>query len=644
MSEGGGVRGAPEPEGWGVEPGYWDVFGHWREVPAATVQSILDAMGASESRPPERAPVVTAQHDGPWPHPLPGGCLVLEDGRHIELGGPEERQAPQPGDLPLGYHRLLPTGGGSPVTIAVCPTRCPAPAPGPAWGWSVQLYAARSSASWGIGDFADLRTLARWARGQGAGFLLVNPLHAPVPGPDPGASPYSPSSRCFLNPLYIRVEEVPGAAGLPKMAALAQKATALDHERLIDRAAVWALKSEALEAIFCRLEAVAGDGRFQAYVEERGPLLDGYTTFCALAEVHGLPWATWPEQYRRPSSPAVAGFASSPRGRTRKRYHAWLQWLCEAQLAAATQGTELMCDIALGVDRGGADAWLWQEAFALPMRAGAPPDDFNERGQDWGLVPWDPWKLRAASYQPYIQMLRSVLRPARAVRVDHVMGLFRLFWIPFGSEPTDGAYVRYLWRDMVNILRLEAWRAGTYVVGEDLGTVEDYVREVLAGSGVLSYRLFWFEPREPAEWSVQALGAVTTHDLPTVAGVWTGADLEAQSELGLRVNESGSAALRRRIVEWAGVPPGRPVAEAVEAVYASLAKAPCLALAAVLDDAAAVEERPNMPGTVDQWPNWCLGLPVPLEEILHGDLASAIARHLSGRRAATAAAAPRAGN
>ena len=290
-----------------------------------------------------------------------------------------------------------------------------------------------------------------------------------------------------------------------------------------------------------------------------------------------------------------------------------------------------MSDLAVGVDGGGADAWLWQDTFALGMHVGAPPDEFNTGGQDWSLVPWDPWKLRARSYEPYIETLRTVLKQAGGLRVDHVMGLFRLFWVPLGAEPSRGTYVRYPWRDLLSLLCLESWRADAYVVGEDLGTVEDHAREALRESGVLSYKLFWFEPRPPSEWPDQALGAVTTHDLPTVAGVWSGSDLEAQREAGVKVNEEGSTTFRRHITEWAGVADDSPMPDVIEATYEALGEAPCVLLSAALDDALAVEERPNMPGTIDQWPNWCLALPAPLEEIEQSRLAAAIAHGLNRR-------------
>lgn len=626
----------------GVEAAYLDATGRWREVPQRTLMAVRDAMGEAITQPPATAPVAVVGEQGPWPE-LPGGTLQLEGGGTVHLECPGG-SGTYPEKLPLGYHLLKvaeplageadqPDAGkvGEELLVAVCPPACPPPPPPRSWGWSVQLYAARSTDSWGMGDFADLASLAAWAGRIGAGFLLLNPLHTTVPGPVPEASPYFPSSRCFLNPLYISVPQVPGIESIPELGELAQKARALNADRLIDRTRVWAYKSEALEALFEFFERTGGDPGFEEYIKERGKVLDGYTSFCTLAEIHGLPWQEWPEQYRRPGD-AVERFVATREVSRRKRYHAWLQWTCEQQLQkAASVGAGLVIDLAVGVDGEGADAWLWQDLFALRMRVGAPPDDFNLNGQDWGLPPWDPWKLRSAAYEPYIEMLRAVLRPAIGIRIDHVMGLFRLFWIPLGSLPEEGAYVRYPWQDMLGLLRLEANRACAFVVGEDLGTVEEHVRDALSSSGVLSYKLFWFEERPPPEWQEHALGAVTTHDLPTVAGVWTGSDAEAQRSLGLPMNEGANEDLRRRLVNWASVPEGRPVAEVVRATYACLASAPCALLAAVLEDAALVQERPNMPGTTNRWPNWSLALPVPIERLEESELAAAIARDLGSR-------------
>ena len=628
-----------------MEPGYWDVTGQWRDVPEETLSTVMGVLGAGPDGPPTRAPLVTVSGGGPWPD-LPAGTLVLEEGGTVEL----QAGQPPPPELPPGYHHFEAQNGGAqndgtqnggaqnggdrqgePTTIAVCPDRCPAPPSGRSWGWSAQLYATRSASSWGIGDFGDLGRLVDWAVGQGAAFVLSNPLHAPFPGPVPEPSPYSPSSRCFLNPIYIKVEDIPGAGALPEVTELASKAKVLNTERLIDRSTVWALKSEALEALFARSEAAGGNRHLDMYIRRRGKALDGYTTFCALSERFGYPWQNWPAGYERPDGPSVARFAASREGCSRKRYHAWLQWTCDAQVDNASRGAHLMSDLAVAIDGGGADAWLWQDTFALGMHAGAPPDEFNTGGQDWSLVPWDPWKLRARSYEPFIDTLRAVLRPACGLRVDHVMGLFRVFWVPDGGAPSRGTYVRYPWRDLLSLLCLEAWRAGAYVVGEDLGTVEDHARAALSESGVLSYKIFWFEPRPPAEWPNQALGAVTTHDLPTVAGVWSGSDLVAQQEAGVKVNEDGSAVFRRHITDWAGVADDSPEPAVIEATYRTLAEAPCALLSAALDDALAVEERPNMPGTIDEWPNWCLALPAPLEQIEQSNLAAAIGRDLNGQ-------------
>lgn len=625
------MRQPEELRAWGVDTGYWDVSGQWRQVPEHTLAAVLDALGGGRGEgPPTRAPLVTAFIGGPWPD-LPGGTLVLEQGGDVELLPGE---APPP-DLPFGYHHFEPADARATPTVAQtvawCPARCPPPSPGRHWGWSVQLYASRSRKSWGMGDFSDLGRLVDWAVSQGAAFVLTNPLHAPAPGPVPTASPYSPSSRCFLNPLYINIEDVRGAAELPVVAKLAGKARALNADRLIDRTSVWAYKSEALEALFSLAEDAGHTRDLDAYIEQQGKVLDRYTTFCALAEQYGPSWRDWPARFERPDGPAVANFALSPEGFSRRRYHAWLQWLCASQLESASRGPRHMSDLAVAVDGRGADAWLWQDSFAPGMHVGAPPDEFNTAGQDWALAPWDPWKLRASGYEPYIQTLRAALRHSCGLRVDHVMAMFRLFWVPEGSSPAAGTYVRYPWRDLLSLLCLEAWRAGAYVVGEDLGTVEDHAREALHDSGVLSYKVFWFEPRPPAEWPGPALGALTTHDLPTVAGVWSGSDLADQHAAGVRVNEDGSRAFRRRIAEWTGLDDAASVPAAVEATYDALAQAPCTLLSAALDDALAVRERPNMPGTIDEWPNWCLALPVPLEEMEHAPLAAAIARDLSGR-------------
>jgi len=604
---------------WGVESGFWDVTGHWRQAPQSTIEAVLAAMGAGDLGPPPPA-IVTVRLDHELP-PVSPGLLILEDGGDLEI---EERLPP---DLAPGYHLMEPQSG-APYPIVVSPGRAPIPTEA-LWGFSAQLYGARSRASWGMGDLADLQRINSWSKSIGAGAVLINPLHASNPAHPQQPSPYFPGSRCFLNPIYLAVDEVPGASGRVEVAEAGSAGRALNERRLIDRDRVWALKSRALEGIF---SAFGGDDDFDRYRLERGPVLESFATFCALAERHGGVWQDWPAAYRSPNASAVRQFAASPFGRLRIGYHAWLQWLLDRQLARASAEMGVVQDLAVGVEPGGADSWIWQETFAAGMRVGAPPDEFNTQGQDWRLPPLDPWRMRSGGYEPWIESLRAGFRNGYGLRIDHVMGLFRLYWIPAGATPEDGAYVRYPHHDLLNILTLEAHRAGAMVMGEDLGTVEDEVRLDLAERQVLTYRLWWFEPDPPSTWPRAALGAVTTHDLPTVAGLLTGSDLDAQRRLGLRPNEEASAALLSKLLQRTGSSETTPTEEVIARTYRDLAQAPCVLVAATLEDALGVEERPNMPGTVDEWPNWSIALPIPLEELEEATLPRVIARVLSEGR------------
>jgi 4-alpha-glucanotransferase len=576
---------------WGIDDGYWDASGRWHEVPRESVEAIAAAMDAQgRERPPASAPLwfVRAGHveflQGP-------ADLELEDGTTVR--GVEAL----PPDLPPGYHDLVPLDGGPTTRLVVTPGRCHLPPDLHTWGWAVQLYAARSRDSWGIGDLADLRRLQAWAAALGAGVLALNPLHAGGPAQPQQPSPYYPSSRCYRSPLYLRVEEVPGVEDVEALAAAGR---ALNDERRIDRDRVWALKREALEAAFARVRPdVAPDEPLRRWA-----------TYCAIADEHGNGWNTWPADLQRPDSPAVRRYAEAHADRV--RFHAWLQQLVDEQLARTAE-LPVIHDLAVGFDAGGADAWAWQDTLALDMRVGAPPDEFNTAGQDWGLPPFVPWKLRAAGYEPLIQTLRAGFLHAGGLRVDHAMGLFRLFWLPAAGGP--GGYVRYPAHELLDILALESHRARAYVVGEDLGTVEDSVRAELHDRGVLSYRLLWFEPTPPEHYPHQALAAVTTHDLPTVAGMWTRSDREDQRAAGLSPNEDGEEAVRGRLQQAAGLDESASADDAVVGAYRALGRAPARVLLATLDDALGVSERPNMPGTVDGWPNWSIALPRPIEEL-----------------------------
>jgi len=573
---------------WGIEPGYHDIDGRWVEPEPETVARVLAAMGAEGDE------------------PGPPGALIVRVGERRTLSGPAEVVTedgailPAPGvlppDLPSGYHTLRSFTDDVETRLIVSPGRC-RPAGEPAWAWAAQLYAVRSRRSWGLGDLADLRELGHWAAELGASALVVNPLDAPLPLVPQEPSPYYPSSRRFRSPLYIRVEEVPGARALgERLGPLAAAGRALNERRLIDRDAVYELKMRALAELF---DAFEGSEEFDAYLAVEGRELEDYATFCVLSEIHGGPWRAWPPEFWHPRSEAVAAFRDEHAERV--RLHEWLQWLLDAQLDAAADVIGLIQDLPIGVQADGADAWAWQDTFAEGVSVGAPPDPFNQAGQDWAVPPFDPWRLRAAAYEPFVRTLRAAFRHGAGLRVDHVMGLFRLFWIPEGCGPAHGAYVRYPYGDLLDILALESERAGAFVVGEDLGTVEEAVREEMHDRRILSYRLLWFEERPPAEYWPESLAALTTHDLPTLAGIWEGSDPDR--------------AIRERLRRYAGVGDDAETGDVAEAAYRALARSPSRLLTATLEDALCVAERPNKPGTTTEWPNWSLALPLSLEEL-----------------------------
>jgi 4-alpha-glucanotransferase len=372
-----------------------------------------------------------------------------------------------------------------------------------------------------------------------------------------------------------------------------------------------------------------GSPSFDAYSARESPLLDLYATFSALAEAYGNDPRRWPRGFSGPDRHAVRRFRRAHARRV--RFHAWLQWLLDEQLRRAGREIALVGDLAVGADPGGADAWIWQDLYAPGMDVGAPPDEFNTRGQNWGLKPLDPGRLKLVGYEPFIRIVRSSMRHMGGIRLDHVMGLFRLFWIPQGDKPKNGVYVRYPALDLLGIVALESVRAKAIVVGEDLGTVEDEVRSELAFRKMLSYRVLWFEKPPPSKYPKYALATVTTHDLPTIAGLWSGSDLRRQRALNLAPNEKGTKAMRRSLAKMTHSGPRSSIDRVVLKTHEALAHAPSVLLAATLDDALAVEDRPNMPGTIDQYPCWCLPLPESLERIVADRRLPRIAKALSRR-------------
>ncbi|MGY5127117.1 4-alpha-glucanotransferase [Streptomyces nigrescens] len=512
----------------GIATSYTPSPGRSVQIADDTVVAVLAALGVDASTPHAVRTALAAYEDGAGRALLPRTVVArparppdltgLPEGTVLRVetegGGTADPAAPDPAALarlPLGVHVLearTPGGRTARAPLIVAPDRVPAP-PGRSHGFLVQLYSLLSRRSWGMGDLGDLADLAAWSgRALGTGFVQLNPLHAAVPGPPTDPSPYRPSSRRFPDPVHLRIEHIPeyahlvGAARLraDELAARAHalRSEVLERGALIDRDAVWALKREALE-LLCAVPL--SPGRRAAYCDflaEQGQALEDHATWCALAERHGPDWRGWPAELRDPRSPGAARLRH--RLLDRIDFHCRLAWLTDQQLAAAQRAARdagmpigLVHDLAVGVHPSGADTWAQQDAFATGMSIGAPPDAFNARGQDWGLPPWRPDALAAAGYAPYRELLRGLLRHAGALRIDHVMGLFRLWWVPEGRPPTEGAYVRYDGEAMLSVLALEAQRAGAAVIGEDLGTVEPGVRGALAARGVLGTSVLWFE-------------------------------------------------------------------------------------------------------------------------------------------------------
>ncbi|MGV4923749.1 4-alpha-glucanotransferase [Streptomyces sp. BHT-5-2] len=716
----------------GIATSYEPAPGRTVHVSEDTVVAVLAALGVDASTPEavraalaahdETAgsallpPTVTARAGRPPRLPaLPDGTVLsvrTEDGA---LVGAEVRDgAPHGGardpaalaELPLGVHELhatAPDGRTGRARLIVAPGTVPAP-PGRSHGFLVQLYSLLSRHSWGMGDLGDLADLAAWSgRTLGTGFVQLNPLHAAVPGPPTDPSPYRPSSRRFPDPVHLRIELIPEYAHLAgdararadELAARAGELrdAVLDRGGLIDRDAVWDLKRRALE-LLCAVPL--GPGRRAAYCDflaEQGPALDDHATWCALAERHGPDWRCWPAGLRDPRSAETARVRH--RLLDRIDFHCRLAWFTDQQLAAAQRAAReagmavgLVHDLAVGVHPCGADTWARQDAFAAGMSVGAPPDAFNSRGQDWGLPPWRPDALAAAGHAPYRELLRGLLRHAGALRIDHVMGLFRLWWIPEGRPPTDGAYVRYDGEAMLSVLALEAHRAGAAVIGEDLGTVEPGVREALAERGVLGTSVLWFErdygngaradgdrPGDaggtadgdgpaavdgrvppgavteearilaPDEWRAGCLATVTTHDLPPTAARLAGADVALRARLGLLTGppEQERARAGHELREWLGalshhglLPEGAGDEEAVvRAVHRFLLRTPARMVGIWLPDAVGDRRPQNLPGTWQEYPNWRLpiagpdGRPHTLEELAASPRLHALMREVA---------------
>ncbi|MGY1500878.1 4-alpha-glucanotransferase [Streptomyces sp. QTS52] len=659
---------------YGVAPSFSPSPDHAVAASDSALVAVLAALGVDATTPEAVRGALTARERELAARLLPPTVVCGADGTADALaalpGGTRLRIRTEQGEtcdsvdqLPAGVHELdavAPDGRTARAHLVVAPARLPTPT-GRSYGLLVQLYSLLSRRSWGMGDLGDLGELSAWAgRALGAGFVQVNPLHAAVPGAPTDPSPYRPSSRRFPDPVHLRIEDIPEFAYVEeaehreRLRGLLERAgrlreSVLAKDELIDRDAVWELKREALELV-CAVPL--GPGRQAAYSDflaRAGEALEDHATWCALAEVHGSEWSRWPAGLQDPRSAETA----RARGELMDRvdFHCRLAWLTDTQLADAQRAARdagmpvgIVHDLAVGVHPGGADAWVQQEYFAAGMSVGAPPDAFNARGQDWGLPPWRPDRLAESGYAPYRQLLRSLFGYAGALRIDHVMGLFRLWWVPQGLAPTEGAYVRYDAEAMLAVLALEASRAGAVVIGEDLGTVEPGVRETLHERGVLGTSVLWFErdwsgdgrPLPPEHWRADCLATVTTHDLPPTASRLTGDHVELRDRLGLLTNplaqERAEAAADTN--EWltllarlgllkggGGGLSGEAEEAEIQAVHRYLLRTPARMIGVWLPDGVGDRRPQNLPGTWNQYPNWRLpiadaeGRPVTLEEL-----------------------------
>lgn len=605
----------PDVDAWGIQTRWTDAHHRPHEVSQTTLASLRAVMGQPPDNLAVYAPVVTRPGGA---LPAEGVDVTCEDGSAHQLGD----RVPE--GFPLGYHRMR-TRDGNDRALIVSPGRCWLPEHWRGWGWAVQLYATRSRASWGIGDLADLRTVRRWAQDLGAGFLLVNPLHATAPTLPQETSPYLPATRRFLNMLYVRVEECPGADAVD-LSDLAEAGRGLNASRRIDRDAAFRLKREGLGRVFAARRELPEP--FYNWRTGQGPAVERFGLWSSLAERHGPHWQRWPVELRTPTPDDLVALIEQHRSDI--DFHVWVQWVLDVQLRDACGDMTVVQDLPVGVDGGGADAWAEQDLVASGVTVGAPPDILNAAGQDWGSPPLIPWRLRVDDYDAFVRSVRATMALTGGLRIDHVMGLFRLWWVPEDATPAEGAYVRYPSDDLLDIVALESHRAQALVVGEDLGTVEPGVREELAARRMLSYRLLWFEDDDPSGWPAASMAAVTTHDLPTVVGLWTGADLADAMSHGAG-DPAQLAAGRERLLRRlraAALPPRASPEQAVLGAYRLLARAPSMLLAATLEDALMEERRPNMPG-VEGRDNWSVALALPLEETIAHPTATALAALLS---------------
>ena len=691
----------------GIAREFWDWKGRYVSIPAETIVAVLRAFDLDAST-TEAAEAALARIEADrWLRCLPP-CTVVEEGSgthidvHVPAGSPvtvslrlesgETRPTWQTdnfesdrwvdgremgeatfwlGDqLPTGYHSIVAetVDGVRVAPLIVTPTFVgfpPAMRDQRIWGYGTQLYSVTSEGSWGIGDLGDLADLIVWSgTRQFADYVLINPLHAPEPAAPVEPSPYLPASRRFINPIYIRPEAVPEFATLSctdrdRVEALRSEARALAAASdSIERNLVLGPKLAALRIIHAAGLRPVRSLAFEDFRRREGAGLRNFALWSVLATEHGGVWRDWPENLRSPGSPEVADYLAAHADDV--EFFEWLQWIAQEQLSAAQSSSAevgmsvgIVTDLAVGVQRSGAETWMMPDVYAAGMSVGAPPDQYNQSGQDWGQPPWRPDKLAELGYAPFRAMVAAAMRRVGGVRVDHIIGLFRLWWVPEGQGPTSGTYVRNHHEALIGILALEAHRAQALVIGEDLGTVEPWVRDYLARRGLLGTSVLWFEsgmqgePLDARWWREYCMASVTTHDLPPTLGYLAGDHVRLRDELGLLTEplDDELAAARAEQVAWidklvaegllAAEDRDEPV-EVMLGLHRFLRRTPSKVLLAALVDAVGERRTQNQPGTVDEYPNWRIPLAdgtghrVSLEQIFEAELPDRLAAVMNG--------------
>ncbi len=700
----------------GIAPGYYGQTGEWNACGDETRERLAAALGYPAATEGEAAASLEALRDAGRPAGLapvrvvkqsaddagivelrlPEAVaatiaweldLVLESGEVFRTSGEGPRgagyamQLSLPVRPPLGYHLVrvavvgLPAGPiAAEQSFVVVPERCTSPAEllgegTRGFGIVANLYTVRSARDWGVGDLTDLATIAEWAASLGASFVGVNPLHA-LHDRDGAISPYSPVSRLFRNPIYLDPERIPEVRdSLADRALLAspglqRELAALRASDMVQYERVMALKRPLLRAAFdAFVEGARRERRtaFAAWRERREPEVGRFATFMALAERFGMDWSAWPDGFADARSDTVHAFRASHADDV--EFHCWMQWVLDEQLAevasrgrAAGLAIGIYQDLAIGTAAMSADVWSDPELFVRGVSVGAPPDPYSAVGQDWGLPPIDPRRLQRDRYRHWISLLRAGFRHAGALRIDHVLGLFRLFWIPQGLTGAEGAYLRLPADDLLGILALESVRHRALVVGEDLGTVPPEVPGTLRAWGILSSKVLLFERDEnggftpPDQWEPQALATANTHDMAPLEGWWRARDVELRIEHGL-VPDSGAARARRaRVAEREAlqaalaaegiVPAEVPGAPYRAAVHDFLAGSSSVLVGVSLDDLAGESEPVNLPGTSpEQFPSWQRRMRCTLEQLRDGpESGVALGTQLPLRRAAPTSA------